>query len=179
MATREEYGCQPIEARLNRMDRTAGEIGAAISGLSDALLSQRPAPGSWSAKEVICHLRDIEELFLLRFRTMLALDEPTFLVLGEMPPDQAAALDAIDADVIASGRPKLNLVEAYTGAGGPAAAARLHYPEGIAFNAGGDLFIADSGDYVIYKVDAASGVITAAAGIEGSGASSGDGGPAS
>ena len=38
----------------------------------------------------MCHLRDIEELFLLRFRSMLALDEPTFLVLGEMPPDQAA-----------------------------------------------------------------------------------------
>ncbi len=27
---------------------------------------------------------------MLRFRTMLALDEPTFLVLGEMPPDRAA-----------------------------------------------------------------------------------------
>jgi hypothetical protein len=38
----------------------------------------------------VCHLRDIEELFLLRFRTMLSEDEPTILVLGEMPPDREA-----------------------------------------------------------------------------------------
>ena len=31
-----------------------------------------------------------EELFLLRFRTMLAMDEPKFLVLGEMPGDPKA-----------------------------------------------------------------------------------------
>jgi hypothetical protein len=72
------------------MRRTVDEVATAISGQSDASLSRRPAPASWSAKEVLCHLRDIEELFMLRFRTMLALDEPTFLVLGEMPPDPAA-----------------------------------------------------------------------------------------
>ena len=65
------------------------EVAAAIHGRSDAVLSRRPAPLSWAAKEVICHLRDIEELFLLRFRTMLAMDEPKFLVLGEMPHDRA------------------------------------------------------------------------------------------
>ncbi len=90
MPTREEYARQPIEARVARMDRTGDEIAAAISGLKDELLSRRPAPTSWSAKEVVCHLRDIEELFLLRFRTMLAVHEPIFLVLGEMPPDRAA-----------------------------------------------------------------------------------------
>lgn len=53
------------------------------------MLSRRPAPLSWAAKEVICHLRDIEEPFLLRFRTRLAMDEPKFLVLGAMPHDRA------------------------------------------------------------------------------------------
>jgi hypothetical protein len=72
------------------MERTADEVAAAIDGQNDVSLSRRPAPASWSAKEVVCHLRDIEELFTLRFRTMLAVDEPTFLVLGEMPPDRTA-----------------------------------------------------------------------------------------
>ena len=88
MTTRMEYAQQPAVRCLERMERTAKEVGAAINGQSDASLSCRPAPASWSAKEVVCHLRDIEELFLLRFRTMLALDEPTLLVLGEMPPDR-------------------------------------------------------------------------------------------
>lgn len=90
MATRMDYAQQPVVRALERMERTADEVAAAVKGQSDVSLSRRPAPASWSAKEVVCHLRDIEELFILRFRTMLALDEPTFLVLGEMPPDQAA-----------------------------------------------------------------------------------------
>ncbi len=90
MTTRMEYAQQPVARCLERMARTADEVAAAISGQNDAALSRRPEPASWSAKEVACHLRDIEELFLLRFRTMLALDEPTFLVLGEMPADRAA-----------------------------------------------------------------------------------------
>ncbi len=90
MTTRREYAQQPVVRCVERMERTADEVAAAINGQSDVSLSRRPGPASWSAKEGVCHLRDIEELFLLRFLTMLALDEPTFLVLGEMPPDRAA-----------------------------------------------------------------------------------------
>ncbi len=85
-----EYAQQPVARCLERMERTIDQIDAAIRGQSDATLSRRPAPTSWAAKEVVCHLRDIEELFLLRFRSMLAMNEPTFLVLGEMPDDPAA-----------------------------------------------------------------------------------------
>ncbi len=99
MATRMEYARQPVARCLERMERTADEVAAAIDGANDATLSRRPAPASWSAKEVACHLRDIEEVFLLRFRTMLALDEPTFLVLGEMPPDRAA-WGIVDGDAL-------------------------------------------------------------------------------
>jgi uncharacterized damage-inducible protein DinB len=90
VTTRMEYAQQPVVRCVERMERTTDEVAAAMNGESDASLSRRPAPASWSAKEVVCHLRDIEELFLLRFRSMLALDEPTFLVLGEMPTDRAA-----------------------------------------------------------------------------------------
>lgn len=90
MTTRMESAQQPVARRLERMERTPDEVATASDRQEPAALSRRLAPARWSATEVVCHLRDIEELFMLRFRTMLALDEPTFLVLGEMPPDRAA-----------------------------------------------------------------------------------------
>ncbi len=87
MPTREEYAKQPVEQRLKRLERTANELAAAVHGQSDATLSRRPDAKNWAAKEIVCHLRDIEELFMARFQTMLAMDEPKFLVLGAMPPD--------------------------------------------------------------------------------------------
>jgi sugar lactone lactonase YvrE len=52
-----------------------------------------------------------------------------------------------------------NGVAAYSGDGGQAVNASLNFPEGITFDSSGDLFIADSGNVVIRKVDT-SGVIT-------------------
>jgi len=89
VATREEYAKQPLEQRLERIERTSGELVALIHGQSDADLSRRPDRKNWAAKEIVCHLRDIEELFMVRFQTMLAMDEPKFLVLGAMPPNPA------------------------------------------------------------------------------------------
>lgn len=71
MPTRQEYAKQPITRCLERLGRAADELAAAIGGRSDAVLSRRPDGKNWAAKEVVCHLRDIEELFMIRFRTML------------------------------------------------------------------------------------------------------------
>jgi hypothetical protein len=89
MATREEYAKQPIGQRVERIQRTASELAALIDGQSDTVLSRRPDGKNWAAKEIVCHLRDIEELFMVRFQTMLAMDDPKFLVLGAMPPNPA------------------------------------------------------------------------------------------
>jgi len=87
--TREEYLRIPIGQRLERIQRTASELAALIDGQSDSVLSRRPDGKNWAAKEIVCHLRDIEELFMVRFQTMLAMDDPKFLVLGAMPPNAA------------------------------------------------------------------------------------------
>ena len=89
MATRDEYAKRPLEQRLERVERTSDELAALIQGQSDAVLSRRPDGKNWAAKEIVCHLRDIEELFMVRFQTMLAMDEPKFLVLGAMQPNPA------------------------------------------------------------------------------------------
>ena len=67
---------------------------------------------------------------------------------------------------------------AYAGDGGPAQAAALHWPHGVAVDpAGAALYIADSANHRIRRVDLASGVITTVAGGPTPGFG-GDGGPA-
>jgi sugar lactone lactonase YvrE len=76
-------------------------------------------------------------------------------------------------------------IGSYSGDGGPASAAGLNGPGGVTVDAAGDIYIADSGNQRIRKVNA-SGIITTVAGgnapwfdYEGfAGGFSGDGGPA-
>lgn len=51
----------------------------------------------------------------------------------------------------------------YSGDGGPALAASFRQPRGLAFDGDGNLFVADSANYVIRKIDAATGNISTAA----------------
>jgi hypothetical protein len=81
-------------------------------------------------------------------------------------PDKGAAIKTIAGDNTAG----------YGGDGGPAIAAQLNNPRGVAVDAIGNVYIADEGNYVIRKIDL-SGTITTFAGT-GVQAYSGDGGPA-
>jgi len=89
MPTPEQYSGLSIEACLKRLQQTPGELERAIAGKTDAELSRRPDAHSWAAKEIVCHLRDVEELFQIRFHTVVALDEPRILVLGASVADLA------------------------------------------------------------------------------------------
>ena len=70
-----------------------------------------------------------------------------------------------------------NGTRGYTGDGGPATAATMHQPKDVEVDGLGNLFIADSINNVVRKVDAATGVITTVAG-NGIRGYAGDGGPA-
>ncbi len=65
----------------------------------------------------------------------------------------------------------------YSGDGGPATAATIAYADRVSVNAAGNLFISDSGNNIIRRVDAATGIIETFAG-NGKFAFAGDGGPA-
>lgn len=73
--------------------------------------------------------------------------------------------------VVGNGRP------AFTGDGSPAREASLHHPHELRFDAGGNLFIADTSNHAIRRWDARSGILTTWAGV-GRAGYSGDGGPA-
>ena len=89
MAVRNFYAGLTLDERLKRLARTPDDLTAAIAGRSVAELARRPDSQNWSPTEIICHLRDIEEICMMRFRTMLAMDEPKVLVVGARPPNPA------------------------------------------------------------------------------------------
>ena len=69
----------------------------------------------------------------------------------------------------------------YTGDGGPATSAKLYYPRGLVTDGAGNLYIADTGNNVIRKVAASTGIISTVAGTgygagENEGGYTGDGG---
>ena len=80
MPTMEEYAKQSREQRLQRLTRTADQLSAAIKGQAESVLARRPDAKNWAAKEVVCHLRDAEEMFSSRFELILAMDTDPKLV---------------------------------------------------------------------------------------------------
>ena len=66
----------------------------------------------------------------------------------------------------------------YSGDNGAATSSKLYQAFYIALDTAGNLYIADSGNYCIRKVDHITGIITTVAGTGGSSGYSGDNGPA-
>jgi hypothetical protein len=54
------------------MARTPRLLGVLLSRASAAKLSKAPAPGKWSAREILCHLADCEWIFGVRYRKIAA-----------------------------------------------------------------------------------------------------------
>ena len=51
-------------------------VAQAIEGASDVELDARPAPGKWSAREIVHHLADSEMTSAIRLRLLLVEDRP-------------------------------------------------------------------------------------------------------
>ncbi|HXJ83785.1 MAG TPA: DinB family protein [Candidatus Methylomirabilis sp.] len=85
MPTVDEYLSRSLVDRLRRLATTCEEISAAFAGKDDEVIGRRPESRSWSAREIVCHLRDAEELFLIRFQTILAIDDPKILTFAATP----------------------------------------------------------------------------------------------
>jgi hypothetical protein len=78
------------EDLLARLGLTPETLAAALRGIDHERLRRRPAERAWSATEIVCHLRDVDELFQIRFHTILALHDPPILVFGAAAAELAA-----------------------------------------------------------------------------------------
>ena len=75
----DEYAKLSRAERLQRLERGPDRVGAVIRGYGDAVLAQRPDAKNWAPREVVCHMRDIEELLLTRLTLMVAMNEPALV----------------------------------------------------------------------------------------------------
>lgn len=103
----------------------------------------------------------------------LAVDAAGHLFIADAGNQRVRRVDAptaILATVAGSGFPGFD-------DDGAAVSSRLFGPIGVAVDAGGLLYIADSGNHRVRRVDAGTGIITTVAG-DGTGGFAGDGGPA-
>ncbi len=57
-------------------ERGVADLRAAVSGMTDDELRNRPVPGRWSTLEVVCHVADCEQFFADRMKRTLAMDRP-------------------------------------------------------------------------------------------------------
>jgi len=54
------------------MEATAGRLHTLLADLGTDRAERAPAPGKWSAREILCHLADCEIVFAFRLRQALA-----------------------------------------------------------------------------------------------------------
>ncbi len=77
-----DYAAMPSAEKLCRLQDMPARLATALRGRSDAALSRRPEADAWSAKEVVCHLRDAEEHLAGWIQMLLAMDEPPLLEIS-------------------------------------------------------------------------------------------------
>jgi sugar lactone lactonase YvrE len=147
-----------VNRRIRRVDAKTGIISNyAGSGATGAPMEGRPA---------------LEASFMRLAR--IAVDDRGNVYVADSPSHRIFVIDAVTRTIrtlIGTGEP------GYSGDGGPAAAARLHFPEGVVAAANGDIYFADVANHRVRRIDVATGVVTTIAGT-GQKGFSGDGGPA-
>ena len=66
-----------LHALLERFRRGPEVVAAATTGAAGPVLDYRPAPEKWSIRQILWHLADSEIAGAMRFRQVIAEDEPT------------------------------------------------------------------------------------------------------
>lgn len=100
----------------------------------------------------------------------LAVDADGNVFVADSSNHRVRRIDAISGEITTVAGTTAGL----SGDGGPAVAARLHYPQSVAVDAAGNVLIADAMNGRVRRVDAPTGAITTIAG----GGAGGDGGQA-
>ncbi|HKE00178.1 MAG TPA: DinB family protein [Planctomycetota bacterium] len=72
-------GREPLEV----LAATPDALSAAIRGKSAAELKRQPAPGKWSATQILGHLLDVEWVYGYRMRTILGDERPKIVSMDQ------------------------------------------------------------------------------------------------
>jgi len=87
-----------LDDLLDRYDRGASELRAAVEGMTTAQLLARPIPGKWTTHELVCHVADAEMLYADRLKRVIAEENPTLMSLDPDAHVAKLALPVRDAN---------------------------------------------------------------------------------
>ena len=68
---------------LSKLQETPKAVAAIFRGASEAVVRRKPAPETWSMLEVLCHLRDVEQLFVERYGKVANHDRPQLRMIDQ------------------------------------------------------------------------------------------------
>ena len=72
-----------LKKLLAEAEQDPKRLAAAVSGVPEATLRRKPAPGKWCIQEIVGHLADSEIVFAYRIRQVLADREPKFAPIDQ------------------------------------------------------------------------------------------------
>jgi hypothetical protein len=72
-----------LESLLERFRRGAELVAATSAGMSASEAGFAPAPGKWSAREIVAHLADVEIVVGDRLRRTIAEDNPVLMAMDQ------------------------------------------------------------------------------------------------
>lgn len=73
------YTTAQRQGLIRRYEEGAGKLRAALERVPDEARKWRPAPGKWSAHEVVCHAADSETNGAARIRFLLGEEKPVIM----------------------------------------------------------------------------------------------------
>ena len=75
---------------------TAAKLAALAAKIGPQGMDRKPAPGKWSAREILCHLADVETVFAFRLRQTLS--EPHHVIQPFDQDNWASQYDGFTAE---------------------------------------------------------------------------------
>ena len=101
---------EPLAA-IERLRQTPQQVSALIADAPESTLGVEPAPGDWSVRNAVTHLRDAQGVLAHRLGLMLAHDNPTLTALAVFAWAQNEAVQAPSTHMVfaeyLAGREKL------------------------------------------------------------------------
>jgi sugar lactone lactonase YvrE len=134
--------------RIRRIDSQTGII-TTVAGTGSSGIGGNEGDGGPAVNAALDNPEDV------------AVDEQGNLYIADKRNDRIRKVDAATGIITTvAGSGAYGGDEDYAGDGGPATEAKLSSPEGVAVDSQGNFYIADTGNGVVRKVDAATGVIS-------------------
>src|SRR5581483_9170056 len=88
------------EDLLHRYEAAPARLRQVVAALPAGAMDRDPGEGEWTARQIVCHLADSEMMGGVRFRLLLAQEDPTFPLYEQARWAEALEYSRADAAAV-------------------------------------------------------------------------------